>query len=574
MEINRLRSLTTISIFLIIPLLLLIVLYWASSRGFDLSDESFYIMGYYYAGNAPDLYPASFHIVFNRYFNHRDLSILEIRHLRLLGTILSCVPLYLGLKRLWAGSIKERRFIFLVLLMGSLLGYSWAPQTLSYNSMSSILFNIIVGFWFMVHGSKNIWGALFLFFIVGWLFSVLFFVKITNILLFPVLVLFSVYMSFFAKKRIVPKPKLWHMTIVLFAGLILSVAYLAGGFADSPIFLMDYWGQIMALQKNDPSHSFTFLLDKYYQNLEMVFTRLRAPLLIMTLLFIPTFFGGRRKIWPILVFKLTGIVVGLLFIYDGSCWLGGTKAVYIMILPYLYFFFFTLFCVWLNGNKIDYMALALVFLFIPLAGSFGTNNGLSAQVLFYASFILISIFYVVSKVYGDWFRWAVGCILFALVFSQVYHGVLLYPYRQAPLKEVNSKINRGPLEGMYVDQGLYELENSLDKLDFSKIEYVFSGSSIRGISLLMGKKPFSLDYFHLSHQEKLCYNFQRSLIPIEKVIFLVPLEHPLSAEVLDCFKTNGLDFNSDFTLTKDIPYFDYFYGNELRLGVYSYNKMR
>ena len=115
------------------------VIVWSCFHGLDLSDESYYYLGYLYSGSIPDLSPASFHLVYSRFFSYFHLSLSEVRLLRLVLTILAATILFFSLEKPTLQNSKwEKVTLFHILLSGMLLSYTWAPLALSYNSMSSI----------------------------------------------------------------------------------------------------------------------------------------------------------------------------------------------------------------------------------------------------------------------------------------------------------------------------------------------------------------------------------------------------------------------------------------------------
>ena len=139
------------SVFFLILLTLLnaitiLVIYWACYHSIDLSDESYYYMGYLHFDNVPDLSGASFHMVFNSFFSSFNMSLPEVRVLRLFLTVLAACILFLGLDKVLTHKNKPEKFLlFNVVLSGMLLSYSWAPLALSYNSMSTVLISLIIG---------------------------------------------------------------------------------------------------------------------------------------------------------------------------------------------------------------------------------------------------------------------------------------------------------------------------------------------------------------------------------------------------------------------------------------------
>jgi len=224
------------SIFLgLLNLILIVVVWWASYRGFDLSDESFYYLGYRHYANIPDLSAASFHFIYGKFFSFLDLSLAGVRLLRLFLSLLASLILYVGIKKVKSpGAWSERFILFNVILGGMLLSYTWAPMALSYNSMSTIFFACIVGFW-LIGISSSPRTKLFCWTILGGFFVLLFFIKISNLLLLPLLWLAVLYRYF--KKDAHAKPTLKSSiacTIAFVIGVIGMLIFVSGGITSIP----------------------------------------------------------------------------------------------------------------------------------------------------------------------------------------------------------------------------------------------------------------------------------------------------------------------------------------------------
>ena len=147
MESNSKLSRLCLSILTLLNSFLILVIIWSCYHGFEMSDESYYYSGYLHFNNIPDLSGASFHLIFSRFFYLNNFTLPEVRLLRLFLTILASGVLFMGLNRIIINkNTTEKIILFNVVLSGVLLSYSWAPLSLSYNSMSSLLINLIIGF--------------------------------------------------------------------------------------------------------------------------------------------------------------------------------------------------------------------------------------------------------------------------------------------------------------------------------------------------------------------------------------------------------------------------------------------
>ncbi|WP_206599862.1 hypothetical protein [Hymenobacter glacialis] len=129
-------------------LLTISILIWSLPRGFDITDESFYLLSYRY----PDEYEASFstfHLLIARGLGLVDCSVLTYRWLGVLANSLGAVAFAYSFAR-WERTVSPyttRPTIITIcyILLGSLLAFSIFPRTLSYNSLNTLLLLLAVG---------------------------------------------------------------------------------------------------------------------------------------------------------------------------------------------------------------------------------------------------------------------------------------------------------------------------------------------------------------------------------------------------------------------------------------------
>lgn len=129
----------------VLALVVVGVVAWTLPRGFDITDEGFYLLSYRF----PAEYEASFtnfHLVVTRVFGLADASILTYRVVGLLAALLGGTLFGLSLAA-WLRAVvppSPRRWLTsngLVtgfVLLGTLLSYSITPRTLSYNTLNTL----------------------------------------------------------------------------------------------------------------------------------------------------------------------------------------------------------------------------------------------------------------------------------------------------------------------------------------------------------------------------------------------------------------------------------------------------
>lgn len=565
------------SIFLgMLNLSLLCVIGWASYRGFELSDESFYYLGYQYFDNTPDLAPASFHLIYGRFFSFLDLSLPQVRLLRLVLTLLASLILYFGIRKQRSGTPWWHRWmLFNMVLGGMLFSYAWGPLALSYNSMSSILIAVIIGFWLLSFGTKG-WPKIACWAVLGSLFVLLFFIKVTNLLLLPLIVLATLYWSYnqgMLQRRMVRTGMPYAFVFII--GIIITLIFVSGGIVSIHETLDSYLQQLFGLAGADSSHSLSYLWNKYYTNAEMVVQALKFPILGLLLLYISVKAyirtdQGKTIAWPSTAFRVLGILIFLVFIVQNDYWRGGTPWKYKMLIPYIFVVVFVI----LN-RSIEHKKLNLVFflglLSVPIAGAIGTNNGLSAQVLFYAVFVFLTIYEALKSSSENWFKHIVIAAVILLVTTQVVSGIVLQPYRVAPLTENTIELKGvHALNNLRVDSSIFELSENLKPLRSRNEEYIFAYSGMIGINVLVNKKPYSLEWFNEGDDEKICALIEKSEINPGNILFLIPEEIPLTTSIISCFANNNIHFETDYSKIKSFKFFYPRRKKTLTLNVYEY----
>lgn len=122
-------------------LIIIAIIGWSIPRGFDITDEAFYLLSYRY----PHEYEASFstyHLLVAKGLGLANCSLLTYRWLGLLVNVLSSAVFSWSFAR-WQSMAapSSRRPLVLTIcyvLLGSLLIFSIFPRTLSYNSLNSL----------------------------------------------------------------------------------------------------------------------------------------------------------------------------------------------------------------------------------------------------------------------------------------------------------------------------------------------------------------------------------------------------------------------------------------------------
>ena len=152
----------------------IVVLLWASFRGLDGTDESYYLLGYI-NGIEPANDITLFYRIYNILFGVFNFSIAESRILRIVLSIAASILLANSFLKFI--SIQYQREILVagkymtiaIVSISSLLGYVWLPQTPSYNTFSCVFLQLILALYLFGESTRNTYYK-YLFAIGGGLF--------------------------------------------------------------------------------------------------------------------------------------------------------------------------------------------------------------------------------------------------------------------------------------------------------------------------------------------------------------------------------------------------------------------
>jgi len=554
----------------------IVVISWASVRGLDLSDESFYYLGYLYYNHIPDLSPSSFHLIYARFFSFFELDLTGVRLLRLFLTLLASFVLFLGIQKLQPkGKQSDSIMLFNIVLSGMLLSYAWAPLALSYNSMSTIYFASAIGIWLLSLNTTLRWKSV-CWSLLGALFVLFFFVKISNIILFPLLLAGSFYWYYKkgSQKKVVVKTILW-CSISFVIGVFLVLTFISNGIFSIPQTLDFHFQQLVGVANTDSKYSIAYLWHVYTFNLEMMLLKLKVPLFILFSLFLLVQAYNRIKkpkseALSTSLFAISGILIFMVFVFQNEYWSGGTTHEYTMLIPYIFAILFLLLNRYNEKGKVN-LLLLLGLICIPLAGSIGTNNGLSAQVLFYAVFPFLMVYYLASVSKNKWFSFLMMTFITLMSTAQIISATITRPYRQSALTGHNQKLTgTTALQGIHVDETLLKLQENLQFLETHDSKYVFVYARMMGVNLLIDKKPYSLEWFNEGNDQKTCAIIEKSKIPPNEIIFLIPEELPLSEEIISCLSAKGVHLQTDYSKVKSFKYYNAHRKKEMTMNVYLY----
>lgn len=564
----------------LVVLSLVIFVAYVNRFGIDLSDESFYAIGYAFRIE-PVVTTLQFHLLYNKTVGFLNLGLLDIRHLRLFGHLLSSLVLASGILSFLKSTQTNRNVIILELFfisaIGSFVTYTFSPLTLSYNSLSSMLLNASIGVWLLgicttsKKRSFYSYGVL-----LGFIICLAGYNKIPNgILLLIALPAFDVLLILL--KLNLPNlswKTLIHKYLMVGLGGVISVLV----FTNYELGIWESIAQFAnSLSYRDDSYSFGNLLEIYRENHSFVFENTIGSIGILIGIQILLKIAQRKLNfkYSAIVILIATLIVCWLFANENKSYIGGLYKKY-SIFEIYYLLYFTLLSFWLffSEKKKAIVFLILALFTVPFIGILGTNNGLSAQILFYTSFVLLSYLLFV-RTESHWFRSALFSGIGILVLFQIYYATTEYTYRQ-------SKVDFSLMEnfefteflsGIRTNPEMKTLQKDLSILNEKGITNFFHFSTEGGIALLTEIEPIPYGWLRPGEEKYACFIVsQNTFRQPESFAFVIPNTATIGSELNTCLQEKGINFYEDFVKVHEVTHFNYAYNKKQTLVIYMHKK--
>lgn len=548
------------------------VLIWGINKGFDLSDEGLYMLNFLYPNETAPYW--KYGVLFNQIFGWLDFQVIEYRALRLVLTLFSTWVLTWGFWH-W---MKNNTFfnskfqfsrlgIFAFLSLGSLVGYSFGPQTLSYNSLLNIDLQFILGLFFYYlfanqkHQKIKAWASLSG---IGFILMLMFFTKFSAaILVLGALVfwiaLFHINRNKFFKNLILDN-------LFLLVGIIFGLNY----FALSSDSLSDLFAELSNSLSTVPGHDLTTIYKTYtvssrFAFVDSVLWMFEIPILFLLLIW----FKSEMKQGDFLFIFLGILIYTCVRFFLKDYFKSGLIHVNTAFYPYISILFSFLvlhFLIHFKNKKEKitipkrevYLVSFLLF-FIPILASAGTNNSLPLQcVLFLSNWFLL--FYILLIRISEFIQnkfFAICIVIFIGIISvsQTIFGFVYAPYRLNGnlFAQKENVENLEKVKNLKLDLQSKNFILKIDSILNSKIKRLenqpmISVNASPGIVyLLNGISPGSGWYKYYEHELN-CFNIQKSnLENLNKSILFVEGDGRIPNEFVDCLNEKGFDFPSSFS---------------------------
>lgn len=541
------------------------VVYWASNKGLDLSDEGYAIYYLSEIGNI-NINISLFHLVQDYLLGFVNITIQNLRLERLVlniftTTILSFSFIYFLKNNLKASiNIAEKLFLFAFIYASLALTYAFGGSIPSYNIFSYTLLSLCLSV-FIVDISKQhsykVYSILYI--TIGVLVSFLFLVKISNALLFVLLIiaylLFEgtfVYNNF---KKAVLNTLL--KTIILIIGFTVIQLLVWGGINN----FFDFFTQYKEVLNLVPNHNISNLITNYTESINFVINVIiTTPYLLLVLFTFLCLFNFKKERYRLSFFFLCCvfyIVVKNGLFHGGANKLLDQTILFIIItsIVLLIFAFFKQKNSFESGI-INIKNHFVYFLFIfPLVGVLGTSNYLHIQLIFYfSSWFLIVFLFIILKPHNYLSSLMMSSIIiFSMYLS--YDAIVNNPYRlNTSLKYQNKQFVINKNDIIYIDKDakrdLEFIRLKLIENGFNSGDYIFTYSELNALAYILNSPTPSsnLSWFFSGDEKtniKILNSFFKDNNP-KKLYFIMDERTPYSDEFIKYLALQGYDIKNNY----------------------------
>ena len=552
LEINFLKQIwtgKTILVTGIILITLIILMIWTSDKGLDITDESFYFIGYYFSIE-PVLSISFFHKIHNVFLGTENLILVRVT--RLFLTLISSG--FLGYVACSFFNFKHKIEGTVFIIIFSFLGFSFNPYAISYNSFSIVFMNLIIGLTFIYKSKKT----LLIPFLIGTLTTLQFLNKFTTLFAIFLFILLVYWLAYHRIKK-VKNVKSGVLTLLSFLTGIIVTCFIM--FDSRKDFIQSYESfteGILLLKGHSVSSTFTSL---YYGLIHILsYSKMHILSSIILVLVVNKIKWKHKTLF--IIYSLLFIYTLILFRVTIITAPIGLFIPYFLILAMVSFLYLLLKKEFKTRNVIY----ALFFITLPFLISLGTNNSLFLHFIFGGSVLGLGIYLLIEKL-PKTFKTGSICLLSITVLIQTSHNIIYKPYRQnTSVFEQNYTITNIPaLNNIKVDSALYEFTKDLSFLQKHPSKRVFLFSDQLGVSLITDKVPFPfywLEERNLSVLKQILNNTER--INPENLILIFPTKIKIDKNIVDSFSNVNINFPSDYGIIKTIIY------NGDTLNVYSH----
>ncbi|MEX2597060.1 MAG: hypothetical protein WEC59_09060 [Salibacteraceae bacterium] len=527
------------------------------NKGLDLTDESYYLMGYRY----PELSMnggLKFQLFYSTLFSFVEHNAISTRLIRLILTLFSSFVFSQGLLQfLKSRNVPKSSFfsafsVHFFIGIGSLLTYSFAPQSISYNSLSLIFGLFALGFFLMHLTSNRTQKRILYSSLVGAAGFCLALVKFTiPALLFTLLGIVALTLAKRSKKN-----RTTALFSQFFLPIFISFAFFSLLFFKNIEGVIGWINEIFVTIKTpSKSHSIDTILSGYQSDIKDIFIAIGVNYIwLFALAFLAPLIHQKveKKGFnqtPLLLFM---VVLGVI-IFD-RLYMGGTIHKSTFMHPY--FLLMTTFLCYAGGSALikngeiikdeSITIIALLLFIMPFLLSFGTNNDLFVHIIIFLSFWfagLMALAHVISPKHSVSKLINLTVISFAVVAcAQTVMAVVFFPYRLSGtlLHQTHSLSEISDHETVKVDEATFNTLKSIKgvltektQFDVDKTLFVFRHQT--GIAYALNATTPTVFWYAETDIPKICSQINKAQDErLREMIFIIPKSIDLFNEVKNC----------------------------------------
>ncbi len=446
-------------------IILLLIIFWASNKGLDMTDESFYLFNYSMPKNFKMSF-TSFHLIQNYLFPFVNCTIQNLRIERLILYIFSAVffaysSCYYLRNTYNLKFHKTNSFtLYALIIAGILLSYAFGPQTPSYNTFSTIFIILSTSFFlFDLSKKQTKLKIIFIYLPIGFFCGILFLVKFPNAIFMP-----AIFITFYFFYNLVSaENKLRVLFSSVYRLFLIASSYLLfhllfwKGFRPAFQFHKDFFEYINGFN----GYETNTILYIYSSSFLSIFRTL------MTLKFLLIIFSFVGIVWSILkkqntVFYIF-IIIQLLIVIKFKIFFAGGEFIYEQSIIYLLWTLTLIFMFFIKHKNYKTIRtkefkkqLLFIFflLFMPIFAVIGTSNSIQVQVIFYIPFWMFIIYLILEYDFNNKINKTIYLFITLLASVQSVNALIYHPYRiGGNLISQNQILSVGKNDMVLVDNG-------------------------------------------------------------------------------------------------------------------------
>ena len=547
-------------------IILLLIIFWASNKGLDMTDESFYLFNYSMPKNFKMSF-TSFHLIQNYLFPFVNCTIQNLRIERLILYIFSAVffaysSCYYLRNTYNIKFHKTNSFtLYALIIAGILLSYAFGPQTPSYNTFSTFFILASTSFFlFDLSKQQTKSKIIFIYLLIGFFCGILFLVKFPNAIFMP-----AIFITFYFFYNLVSaEDNLRVLFSSVYRLFLIASSYLLfhllfwKGFRPAFQFHKDFFEYINGFN----GYETNTILYIYSSSFLSIFRAL------MTLKFLLIIFSFVGIVWSILkkqntVFYIF-IIIQLLIVIKFKIFFAGGEFIYEQSIIYL-LWTLTLIFMFLIKHK-NYKTirtkefkkqLLFIFflLFMPIFAVIGTSNSIQVQVIFYIPFWMFIIYLILEYDFNNKINKTIYLFITLLASVQSVNALIYHPYRiGGNLISQNQIVSVGKNDMVLVDNGfkknIFIIDSILRKSGFKKNDYIFTYTDVLGLAYIYDYKMPSLGsvWFDAKNEVGNVKTLQLFHNTYKKVqlFFVLDKRYPFSSSFKLSLIKLGYDFDNNY----------------------------